>query len=288
MPTRIAFLGLGTMGFPIAGHLSRMGFEVCVHNRSPDKADAWLREHGGVKADTPRDAAMGAALVFMCLGNDADVKEVVTSEKGALAGMQNGSILVDHTTTSARLARELAALCSERSVAFLDAPVSGGQIGAINGTLTVMVGGEQSIFERALPAFQSFARRVELIGPSGSGQLCKMVNQICIASLLQGLSEGLRFGERAGLDMHRVVSVISQGAAQSWQMDNRAETMLRREFDFGFAVDWMCKDLGFCIAEAQVNGAELSVTTSIAERYTRVQAEGGGRYDTSSLITLLR
>ncbi len=271
----------------MAGHLSRGNFDVCVYNRTTSKAQAWAEQYGGRFESSPRAAVSGADLVFMCVGNDADVRQVVTGVEGALAGMASGSILVDHTTTSAQLARELGALCDERGVAFLDAPISGGQAGAENGQLTVMLGGEEAAFLRAKPAIDCYSKMAQLIGPRGSGQLCKMVNQICVAGLLQGLSEGLRFGERAGLDMQRVVDVISKGAAQSWQMDHRATTMLARQFDFGFAVDWMRKDLGFCLSEAERNGSQLEITRLVDERYAQVQAAGGHRLDTSSLIKLL-
>lgn len=287
----IAFLGLGVMGYPMAGHLAAAGYPVCAYNRTAARAAEWLRQFGEKyqvsTASTPSEAASQAELVFVCVGNDADVRQVVKGPEGALAGMGRGGVLVDHTTTSAQLAQELGPECSERGIDFLDAPVSGGQSGANSGQLTVMVGGEQSVFQRVFSALDCYARQAKLIGPCGSGQLCKMVNQICIAGLLQGLSEGLRFGEQVGLDMHQVIEVISQGAAQSWQMDHRAVSMLAREFDFGFAVDWMRKDLGFCLDEAARRGISLDFTRQVDERYQAVQSTGGGRLDTSSLIKLL-
>jgi 3-hydroxyisobutyrate dehydrogenase-like beta-hydroxyacid dehydrogenase len=283
----VAFIGLGVMGFPMAGHLAAKGHRVTVYNRTAARAAAWTQRHAGRSAPTPAQAAGGAALVFVCVGNDDDLRSVVYGEEGALAGMQPGSILVDHTTASAEVAREIAVRARALGVGFLDAPVSGGQAGAENGKLTVMVGGEQECFDSAKPVIDSYARACVLMGPTGSGQLAKMVNQICIAGLLQGLSEGLNFAQRAGLDGARLVEVISKGAAQSWQMDNRAATMLAGKFEFGFAVDWMRKDLGICLAEARRNGARLPATALIDQFYAQVQARGGRRWDTSSLIQLL-
>jgi 3-hydroxyisobutyrate dehydrogenase len=280
----VAFIGLGVMGYPMAGHLASAGYDVTVYNRTRAKADAWTALYGGHAADTPAAAAANADIVFACVGNDNDVREVVLGENGAFSAMAAGTIYVDHTTASATIARELAALAAARSIGFLDAPVSGGQAGAENGVLTVMVGGEQDIFDRAEAAMQSFARAVTLIGPSGAGQLAKMVNQICIAGLVQALSEGVNFAQRAGLNADVVLDVISKGAAQSWQMENRGNTMARDEFEFGFAVDWMRKDLGICLDEANRNGARLPVTALVDQFYADVQAQGGGRWDTSSLM----
>ncbi|GAB4361346.1 MAG: NAD(P)-dependent oxidoreductase [Kiloniellaceae bacterium] len=285
--TKVAFLGLGVMGFPMAGHLAAAGHDVTVYNRSAAKAEAWVAQHGGRAAATPREAAAGAEMVFCCVGNDDDLRSVILGDDGAFAGMGQDSILIDNTTASAEVARELAAIGAEKGIAFIDAPVSGGQAGAENGVLTVMCGGERGAFERARPVIDAFARAVTLMGPSGAGQLTKMVNQICIAGLLQGLAEGMNFGLRAGLDMEKVIGVIGKGAAQSWQMDNRADTMCRGEFEFGFAVDWMRKDLGICLAEAKTNGARLPVTALVDQFYAQVQARGGNRWDTSSLMNLL-
>ncbi|MCA8909977.1 MAG: NAD(P)-dependent oxidoreductase [Rhodospirillaceae bacterium] len=285
---KVAFLGLGVMGAPMAGHLARGGYDVTVYNRTASKAAAWAETHRGHTAATPADAARGAALVFMCLGNDDDVRSVVYGETGALAGLAKDTILVDHTTASADLARELAAAVVEKEAGFIDAPVSGGQAGAENGALTVMCGGTLEHFSKAEAALQWYSRSVRLMGPAGSGQLTKMVNQICIAGLVQGLSEGLHFAEQAGLDGAKVVDVISKGAAQSWQMDNRAKTMLEGKFDFGFAVDWMRKDLGICLAEARRCGAKLPVAALVDQFYAQVQSLRGGRVDTSSLIEVLR
>jgi 3-hydroxyisobutyrate dehydrogenase-like beta-hydroxyacid dehydrogenase len=284
----VAFLGLGAMGFPMAGHLARAGHPVTVHNRTEAKARAWTDLYPGRSAATPREAAAGAALVLACVGDDADVRAVTLGPDGAFAGMAPGSLFVDHTTTSADLARDLAAEAAGRGLDFLDAPVSGGQVGAEKGTLTVMVGGSETAFRRAEPILGAYAKAVTLMGPAGAGQLTKMANQIAIAGLVQALSESLAFAERAGLDANRVVQVISRGAAQSWQMDNRAATMLADRFDFGFAVDWMRKDLGFCLAEARRNGARLPVAALVDQFYAAIQAEGGGRLDTSSLIRLLK
>ncbi|MEQ8357253.1 MAG: NAD(P)-dependent oxidoreductase [Kiloniellaceae bacterium] len=285
--TKVAFLGLGVMGFPMAGHLAEAGHDVTVYNRTAAKSEAWVAKHGGAAAATPRAAADGAEMVFSCVGNDDDLRGVVLGGDGAFAGMGRDSILIDNTTASAEVARELAAAGQAQGVGFIDAPVSGGQAGAENGALTVMCGGAAATFARARPVIDAFARAVTLMGPAGSGQLTKMVNQICIAGLLQGLSEGMNFGLKAGLDMDRVIEVIGKGAAQSWQMDNRAATMCNGEFDFGFAVDWMRKDLGICLEEAKTNGARLPVTALVDQFYGQVQARGGKRWDTSSLMHLL-
>ena len=285
---RCAFIGLGVMGYPMAGHLAKNGHEVTVYNRTTAKAEKWAAEHGGSFATTPADAAKGAEFVFSCVGNDDDLRSVTYGDDGMLAGMDAGAILVDHTTASASVAREIAEKASAQEIGFIDGPVSGGQAGAENGVLTVMCGGSEADFAKAEPVVQSFARAVTLLGPVGSGQLCKMVNQITIAGLLQGLSEGLDFGMRAGLDVKLVLDVISKGAAQSWQMENRGTTMVDDEFDFGFAVDWMRKDLGICFAEAEANGAELAVTKIVDGYYKEVQDMGGNRWDTSSLIRRLR
>ena len=285
--TKVAFIGLGVMGFPMAGHLAAAGHEVTVYNRTAARAEAWSAKHGGKRAATPAEAAKGAAIAFVCVGNDDDVGSVVFGDNGALAGMASNGILVDHTTASAEIAREIAAAAAERKVGFLDAPVSGGQAGAENARLTVMVGGEQGVFDRAKPVIDTYARACVLMGPAGSGQLSKMVNQICIAGLLQGLSEGINFARKAGLDGNKLLEVISKGAAQSWQMENRGQTMLADKFDFGFAVDWMRKDLGICLAEAKRNRARLPVTALVDQFYAQVQARGGARWDTSSLIHLL-
>ena len=284
---KTAFVGLGVMGYPMAGYLAARGHEVVVYNRNTDKAERWLEQNQGRSAATPAEAADGADIVFCCVGNDDDVREVTLGEFGAVHAMSPGSILVDHTTASATLARELHTVASERQVGFLDAPLSGGQAGAENGQLTIMVGGDADVFERALPVMESYAKAVTLIGPAGSGQLAKMVNQICIAGLLQGLSEGLHFATRAGLDIEKVISAISKGAAQSWQMDHRWQTMVNGQFEFGFAVDWMRKDLGIALDEARSNGAQLELTELIDRYYAEVQALGGNRWDTSSLITRL-
>jgi 3-hydroxyisobutyrate dehydrogenase-like beta-hydroxyacid dehydrogenase len=287
-PHKVAFLGMGVMGYPMAGHLKRAGHDVTVYNRSAAKARAWVDEYGGRSAPTPREAAAGAQVVFACVGNDDDLRSVVLGPDGAFAGMAKGALFVDHTTASAEVARELSATAAAAGLAFVDAPVSGGQAGAVNGLLTVMCGGDAAAFERAKPVAMAFSRAFTLIGPAGSGQLAKMVNQICIAGLVQGLSEGVNFGLAAGLDMKRVLEVIGKGAAQSWQMDNRGTTMVDDKFDFGFAVDWMRKDLGLCLDEAKRNGAPLPVTALVDQFYGDVQRLGGGRWDTSSLIRRLR
>jgi 3-hydroxyisobutyrate dehydrogenase-like beta-hydroxyacid dehydrogenase len=284
MSAKVAFLGLGVMGFPMAGHLKAKGYDVIVYNRNPAKAEAWVQKHGGRSAPTPAAAAEGAEFVFMCVGNDNDVMAVGAE---ALKGMKAGTVLVDHTTASADAARKLAGQAKEKGVAFIDAPVSGGQAGAENGKLTVMCGGDAAAFERARPVMDSYGRAVTLMGATGAGQLTKMVNQICIAGLVQGLSEGIAFAEKAGLDADLVLDVISKGAAQSWQMENRGKTMHARKFDFGFAVDWMRKDLGICLEEAKRNGAKLPNTAIIDQFYAEVQKAGGSRWDTSSLITRL-
>ncbi len=286
--TRVAFLGLGVMGFPMAGHLALAGHQVTVYNRNPAKGTAWTQEFGGTSAPSPRQAAQGADIVFMCVGNDDDLRSVVLGPDGALAGIKAGAILVDHTTASANVARELHALAAQQGVAFIDAPVSGSQGGAQNGLLTVMCGGEPAPFERVKGVAMAFSRSFALMGPSGAGQLTKMVNQICIAGLVQGLSEGIAFGLRAGLNMEQVLDVIGKGAAQSWQMDNRGKTMAADKFDFGFAVDWMRKDLGLVMDEAKRNGARVPVTALVDQFYADVQQMGGGRWDTSSLIKRLR
>ena len=277
----VAFIGLGVMGYPMAGHLSKAGYSTRVYNRTVAKAEQWCQDYEGSFAQTPREAAEGADFVFMCVGNDDDLRSVVFGDDGVLAGCKNDAILVDHTTASANVAREVA---EKSHVGFLDAPVSGGQAGAENGVLTIMVGGDRASFDAAREVIMSYARACELLGDVGAGQLTKMVNQICIAGLVQGLSEGLNFAQRAGLDGHKVVDVISKGAAGSWQMENRGTTMLNDEFEFGFAVDWMRKDLGICLEEATVNGAKLPITEIVNDYYGEVQEMGGGRWDTSSLI----
>ncbi|RFU44566.1 NAD(P)-dependent oxidoreductase [Paraburkholderia sp. DHOC27] len=285
---RVAFLGLGVMGYPMAGHLASAGLDVTVYNRTFAKAEAWVAEHGGRAARTPREAADGAELVMACVGNDDDLRSVTLGEQGAFAGMAKGTVFVDHTTASANVARELAAVASGHGLQFVDAPVSGGQAGAQKGTLTIMCGGEAKTFEAVAPTLKHYGAAVTLIGPAGAGQLAKMVNQICIAGLVQGLSEAINFGETAGLDMPLVLDVIGKGAAASWQMDNRGKTMIDGKFDYGFAVDWMRKDLGFCLDEARRNGAALPVTALVDQFYGDVQNLGGNRYDTSSLIWRLR
>jgi 3-hydroxyisobutyrate dehydrogenase-like beta-hydroxyacid dehydrogenase len=285
---KLAFLGLGVMGYPMAGHLARAGHDVTVFNRTAAKAAKWAGTFGGKSAATPAAAARGAEIVLMCVGNDDDVRAVIAGADGALEGMAAGTILVDHTTASAQVAREMNAAAAAKRVGFLDAPVSGGQAGAENGKLTIMVGGDAATFATAEAVLATYARAVTLMGASGSGQLTKMVNQICIAGLVQALSEGINFATRAGLDPSLVLDVISKGAAQSWQMENRGKTMIADKFDFGFAVDWMRKDLAICLAEARTNGAALPATALVDQFYARVQAKGGGRWDTSSLIRVLR
>ncbi len=285
---KTAFVGLGVMGFPMAGHIARAGHAVTVYNRTADKATQWTTKHGGRAAESPARAAADAELVMLCVGNDDDVRVVALGADGALSTMKAGTILVDHTTASATVAREVYAAAKARGVRFLDAPVSGGQAGAENGKLTIMVGGDADAFAQVEPVLSCYGRAVTLMGGAGSGQLTKMVNQICIAGLVQGLSEGINFGMRAGLDIEQVLDVIGKGAAQSWQMDNRGKTMAADKFDFGFAVDWMRKDLAICLAEARANGAALPVTAIVDQFYARIQARGGRRWDTSSLMRLLR
>src|SRR5215813_6552627 len=285
---KVAFLGLGVMGYPMAGHLkTKGGHDVTVYNRTGAKADKWVAQHGGKSARTPKEAAAGQDFVMACVGNDNDLREVMLGANGAFDGMTKGAVLVDHTTASAEIARELEAQAKERGFDFIDAPVSGGQAGAENGVLTVMCGGDPEPFGRAEKVIAAYARACTLIGASGSGQLAKMVNQICIAGTVQGLAEGLHFAKRAGLDIEKLIATISKGAAQSWQMENRYKTMVAGKFDFGFAVDWMRKDLGICLAEARRNGAHLPTTAMIDQFYSEVQAMGGKRWDTSSLIALL-
>ena len=285
---KVAFLGLGVMGYPMAAHLKHKGgHDVTVYNRTTAKAEKWAAEHGGAFARTPAEAAADKDFVFSCVGNDDDLREVTTGAQGAFAAMKKGAVFIDNTTASAEVARELAAAAAERGFSFLDAPVSGGQAGAENGVLTVMVGGEQAVFDRARPVIDAFARMVGLMGPVGAGQLTKMINQITIAGLVQGLSEGIHFGKKAGLDIEKVVEVISKGAAGSWQMENRHKTMNAGKYDFGFAVDWMRKDLGICLDEADRNGAKLPVTALVDQFYKQVQQMGGNRWDTSSLLALL-
>jgi 3-hydroxyisobutyrate dehydrogenase len=285
---KTAFLGLGVMGYPMAGHLARAGHQVTVYNRTPAKSAAWCAEFGGQSAATPQAAARGADIVFCCVGNDDDLRSVTLGATGAFTGMSAGTVFVDHTTASANIARELAGLATAAGFAFIDAPVSGGQAGAQNGLLTVMCGGDAEPFEQVRSAALAFARAFTLLGASGAGQLTKMVNQICIAGLVQGLSEALAFGERAGLNLEQVLDVIGKGAAQSWQMDNRGKTMAAGKFDFGFAVDWMRKDLGLVLDEARRNGSRLPVTALVDQFYADVQLMGGRRWDTSSLIKRLK
>ena len=286
--TNVAFLGLGVMGSHMAGHLAAAGHDVTVYNRNKAKAELWTAKHKGRLAPTPAEAAAGADLVCTCVGNDDDLRQVVYGERGALAGMKAGAVLVDHTTASAEVAREIAGEAGKRGLGFLDAPISGGEVGARNGQLTIMVGGEPAVFVKAEKVISVYAKAVTLMGAVGAGQLTKMVNQICIAGLLQGLAEGLNFASQAGLDTDKVLAVISKGAAQSWQMDNRGKTMVAGKFDFGFAVDWMRKDLGICLGEAKKNQARLPVTALIDQFYAQIQARGGKRFDTSSLIDLLQ
>jgi 3-hydroxyisobutyrate dehydrogenase-like beta-hydroxyacid dehydrogenase len=285
---RTAFIGLGVMGYPMAGYLAKNGHDVTVYNRTAAKADAWCQEHGGRSAATPAEAAKDAEIVFSCVGNDDDVREVLLGENGVLASVSGGSVIVDHTTASATVAREVAAIAADKSVGFLDAPVSGGQAGAENGQLTVMAGGTTADFERAAPVMDCYAKAITHIGPVGAGQLAKMVNQICIAGVVQGLAEGLHFAKKAGLDPAVVIESISKGAAQSWQMENRWRTMVNDEFDFGFAVDWMRKDLAIALEEASENGATLDMTRLVDQFYSEVQGLGGKRWDTSSLIARLK
>ena len=282
---KVAFIGLGVMGYPMAGHVLRAGLEICVFNRNAARAEQWCAEYGGDVAPTPAEAAKNADAVLVCVGNDDDVRAVVLGENGALAAMKPGAILVDHTTASAELARELAGVAQQQGKQFLDAPVSGGQAGAENGALTVMIGGDQSTYSLAKPVIDCYSRFSRLLGPAGHGQLAKMVNQICIAGVVQGLAEGLSFAMKAGLEGEALIETISKGAAGSWQMENRYQTMLQDQYEFGFAVDWMRKDLGIALAEAAQNGAELPVTALVDSFYQEVQTAGGGRWDTSSLLT---
>ena len=282
---KVAFIGLGVMGYPMAGHVLRAGLEICVFNRSAARAEQWCAEYGGDVAPTPAEAARNADVVLVCVGNDDDVRAVVLGQNGALAAMKPGAILVDHTTASAELARELAGVAQQQGKQFLDAPVSGGQAGAENGALTVMIGGDQSAYDLAKPVIDCYSRFSRLLGPAGHGQLAKMVNQICIAGVVQGLAEGLSFAMKAGLEGEALIETISKGAAGSWQMENRYQTMLQDQYEFGFAVDWMRKDLGIALAEAAKNGAELPVTALVDSFYQEVQTAGGGRWDTSSLLT---
>lgn len=284
----VAFIGLGVMGFPMAGHLAAKGHSVKVYNRTAAKAVAWAAAHKGTSAATPKEAASGCDMVFVCVGNDDDLLAVTLSEQGALAGMTSGSVLVDHTTASAAVARELAAAASALDIGFIDAPVSGGQAGAENGVLSVMCGGTPETFAKVEHVIASYAQTCKLLGPAGSGQLAKMVNQICIAGVVQGLSEGVSFAQKAGLDVEALVEVISKGAAGSWQMQNRATNMAAGKFDYGFAVDWMRKDLGICLAEAKSNGTSLPLTALVDQFYADIQKSGGSRWDTSSLITRLK
>jgi 3-hydroxyisobutyrate dehydrogenase-like beta-hydroxyacid dehydrogenase len=284
---RVAFVGLGVMGYPMAGYLVGAGHEVVVFNRTSSKAEAWVERYGGSLADTPSAAAANAEIVFSCVGNDDDVRAVILGDEGVMNGITDGSIIVDHTTASANVAREIYDKAAARNIGFLDAPLSGGQAGAENGQLTIMIGGDEDIFARVLPVMDCYAKACTLIGPVGSGQLAKMVNQICIAGVVQGLSEGLHFAKRAGLDPARVIGAISKGAAQSWQMENRWETMIRNEFEFGFAVEWMRKDLKIALEEAERNGARLDMTRLVDGYYAEVQELGGNRWDTSSLIARL-
>ena len=285
---KVAFLGLGVMGYPMAGHLAEKGYKVTVYNRTAAKAAAWVAAHGGAMAETPRQAAEGAAFVMSCVGNDDDLRAVCLGDDGAFAGLGAGAVFIDHTTVSSKVTEELAAVAAGKGVSFVDAPISGGQAGAENGALSIMCGGEQAAYDAAHPVMAAYGKTIRRMGGTGAGQLTKMVNQICIAGVVQGLSEGLHFAEKAGLDIRDVVSVISQGAAGSWQMSNRYETMADDHFDHGFAVDWMRKDLGICLATANETGASLPVTALVDQFYKDVQGLGGGRWDTSSLIKRLR
>ena len=287
MSQKVTFIGLGVMGFPMAGYISKAGHDVTVYNRTSAKADKWTGTYKGKTASTPAEAAKDADFIFTCVGNDNDLREVTIGSDGAFQNVKKGAVFIDNTTASAQVARELFNTATEKGFGFLDAPVSGGQAGAENGALTVMVGGQQSDFEKAEPIINCYSKKIKLLGSAGSGQLAKMVNQICIAGLVQGLSEGLRFGQNAGLNVEDVVEVISKGAAQSWQMENRFKTMLDDKFDYGFAVDWMRKDLGIAMEEAKTNGSKLPVTEIVDQYYSEVQKNGGNRFDTSSLITLL-
>ncbi|MEH6402697.1 MAG: NAD(P)-dependent oxidoreductase [Sneathiella sp.] len=288
MSTKAAFIGLGVMGYPMAGYLQKAGYDVTVYNRTTSKAEKWAAEFGGNFAKTPRDAALDAEFVFTCVGNDDDLRSVVLGDDGVLAGMSAGTIFVDHTTASAEVARELGAIALSKEIGFIDAPVSGGQAGAENGVLTVMCGGSEAVFDKAATPIDAFSKTCMRMGDIGAGQLAKMVNQICIAGVVQGLAEGINFAQKAGLDAEKVIEVISKGAAQSWQMENRYKTMIKDEFDFGFAVDWMRKDLGICLSTANEIGASLPNTALVDQYYGDVQAMGGNRMDTSSLIRRLR
>ena len=288
MSEDVSFIGLGVMGYPMAGYLAANGHTVRVYNRTASRADQWISEHEGVACPTPASAATGSEVVFCCVGNDDDLRDVTLGDSGAFAGMKAGSVFVDHTTSSARVARELGAEAAKYGIEYVDAPVSGGQAGAENGQLTVMIGGKEAVVERVAPLIDCFARMQARLGDIGSGQLTKMVNQICIAGTVQGLAEALHFADQAGLDAASVIDVISKGAAQSWQMDNRAKTMIAGKFDYGFAVDWMRKDLGYVLEEARRNGSHLPVAALVDQFYSQVQALGGGRWDTSSLLVPLK
>ena len=283
----ISFIGLGVMGYPMAGHLQKNGYNVTVFNRTESKANKWVEEYGGQMGKTPNEACLNAEIVFMCVGRDEDIIEVMEGDNGILSSAKEGLIIVDHTTASAEIARTYFAKLQKKNVAFLDAPISGGQAGAENGALSIMIGGQEKDFEVVKPVLQSYGKAIELIGPSGSGQIAKMINQICIAGLVQGLSEAMAFGKKAKVDMEKVLSVISKGAAQSWQMENRYRTMIDGKFDYGFAVDWMRKDLSICFNEAKKNGASLPITEIVDKYYEQVQKNGGNRLDTSSLMTLV-
>ena len=285
---KTTFLGLGVMGYPMAGHLATNGYEVCVFNRTASRSEQWVNQHSGSRSETPADAVQDADFVFACVGNDNDIEEICCGENGAFSKMKPGSVFIDHTTASARIARHLAQIATDSELHFIDAPVSGGQAGAENGILTIMAGGDRTVFKSVAPVMQSYGRAVTLMGPVGSGQLTKMVNQISIAGLIQGLSEALNFATKVGLDEKQVLDVISKGAAQSWQMENRGTTMVDDQFEFGFAVDWMRKDLAICLGEADKAGARLPVTALVDQFYAEIQAMGGNRWDTSSLIRLLR
>jgi len=287
MSNKVAFIGLGVMGFPMAGYISKAGHDVTVYNRTAAKAEKWAQTYKGKTASTPAEAAKEADFIFTCVGNDNDLKEVTTGPEGAFQNVKKGAVFIDNTTASAKVARELFNIATEKGFGFLDAPVSGGQAGAENGALTVMVGGEESDYKKAEPVIDCYSKKIKLLGSAGSGQLAKMVNQICIAGLVQALSEGIRFGQNAGLNVEGVIEVISKGAAQSWQMENRFKTMIEDKFDYGFAVDWMRKDLGIAMEEAKSNGSKLPVTEIVDQYYAEVQKNGGNRFDTSSLITLL-
>ena len=287
MSIKTAFIGLGVMGYPMAGHLKNSGHQVTVYNRTSAKAEQWVKEFGGSKVETPAEAASGADFVMSCVGNDNDLRQVAIGEKGAFEGMSAGAVFIDHTTASASVARELAQKAQQREISFLDAPISGGQAGAENGVLTVMVGGEQEAFDRAYPVMQVYSKMIKLLGPSGYGQMTKMVNQICIAGLVQGLAEGIHFAKAVGLDVEAVIETISKGAAQSWQMDNRYRTMNDGEYNHGFAVDWMRKDLGITLSEGRERGVHLPVTALVDQFYSEIQSMGGRRWDTSSLLARL-